>query len=235
LFWGEDHNFNYNERCDKMQETSMIPLLLITKSRENAEVFINELIAKEDFSPHYVFKLEPAKTEYTIDQIRLIKSEIMMADSHKRLFILYSFENSSAEAQNAFLKTLEESGNNQFILVVSLLERILPTIQSRSRIIKMTEKGILEIRPELQKILEGIPQSGYGFLSDPLITGITHDNALILLDEVVMYLKGYMVKPGVTEIMRKAMEVKSLIQNNNANPQLSIDSFFIFYKKKINQ
>ena len=74
-----------------------------------------------------------------IDLVRKIISfsaSKSLKDAKKTALILFS-ENLTIQAQNALLKTLEEATHNvQIVLITNNLRNLLPTIRSRSRIIK---------------------------------------------------------------------------------------------------
>jgi uncharacterized Fe-S cluster-containing radical SAM superfamily protein len=61
-----------------------------------------------------------------------------------KVVIISGFENATTEAQNSFLKVLEELPNNTFVvLITNELDRVLPTIRSRSFIVNfMYLKGV---------------------------------------------------------------------------------------------
>ena len=61
--------------------------------------------------------------------------------------IINSIENATAEAQNAFLKNLEEPQENLFyILTTNSLAKVLPTITSRCEVIKLKNLKTKEIK-----------------------------------------------------------------------------------------
>lgn len=70
-----------------------------------------------------------------IDEVRdMIGKANLMAQSPYRIFVIENIERMPMEAQNSFLKTLEEPpGKTMFILTTSRLMDVLPTIQSRVR------------------------------------------------------------------------------------------------------
>lgn len=71
----------------------------------------------------------------SIDEIReLIRKTSLTAQSKHRIIILENIERMPIEAQNSFLKTLEEPiGKTIFLLTTTQINKVLPTIQSRVR------------------------------------------------------------------------------------------------------
>ena len=84
-----------------------------------------------------------------IDEIRNIRYEASLKpyEGMKRVFIINDAEKMTEEAQNAFLKLLEEPPQNHiFILTSSNVGGLLPTVLSRCKVLKFTSLGESEIR-----------------------------------------------------------------------------------------
>jgi len=81
---------------------------------------------------------ENNKEALKIDQIREIISRCnMSSQSRYKVVVLQSIGRMTVEASNALLKTLEEPpGRTLFIMTTSNVQEVLPTILSRSRLIK---------------------------------------------------------------------------------------------------
>ena len=95
-----------------------MPLILIAKSKKETAAYIEKFIKTHKFIKSKLFRIYPVKNEILISQIREMKKEIKYSSRLPRLFIFYSFDKATLEAQNALLKSLEEAGStNQFILV----------------------------------------------------------------------------------------------------------------------
>jgi len=79
-------------------------------------------------------------TGWTIESIRQIKHFISQKpfNHSNKIIIIYQADNLNSESQNAILKTLEEPGNdNYLILTTSKPSKLLPTIISRCQTIKL--------------------------------------------------------------------------------------------------
>ena len=77
---------------------------------------------------------KPDKTVFSVDQVRKINSDAMIKPNQacRKVMILCNCEQMNDEAQNAFLKTLEEPpGRVQFILITTSSKLLLDTIRSR--------------------------------------------------------------------------------------------------------
>lgn len=209
----------------------MLPLIFISNSLEKQERFIQDFLKKETFLPYFIYKIKPVKTEISIDQIRAIKKEIIFSIPSKRLIIVYAFDTASLEAQNAFLKTLEEKNEkNQFILLVNDIGRILPTIISRSKTL-LDSNDTQEVQTTNTVLEELEEKKDFSFLKHT--SGINREDALKLFDLLIVQLREQLAEGSKLKavILKKALIQKSLLLNNNLNPQLAVDSFLLFYKK----
>jgi DNA polymerase-3 subunit delta' len=85
------------------------------------------------------FYLEPVKNQISIDQIRELiwKISLKPSKANYKVAIVDSANRMTLEAQNCFLKTLEEPKGNSVIILISESENLLlPTIVSRCQKIK---------------------------------------------------------------------------------------------------
>ena len=86
------------------------------------------------------YRVLKGKQSIGVDEIRDIIEEISKKpyESDKKVVILYEADSMTDQAQNAFLKTIEEPPNNVFIILIcENLEAILDTIRSRCQIHKL--------------------------------------------------------------------------------------------------
>lgn len=199
-------------------------------------MYITEQKKKLGIPDYNLFTVSPLKTEITIEQIRELKKELVYIPQGKRLVVLYSFDNANLEAQNAFLKTLEEKNdNNHFILVCENKGTVLPTILSRCITVSLDDhREPYLIRPETTELLTSIQKGDLGFLAYETIQKITREDALVLIDEIIVYYgKKLKRDTQAVSIIKKGMLLKGLLKNNNLNPQLTIDSLLIFIKKQL--
>ncbi|MDR3259439.1 MAG: DNA polymerase III subunit [Fusobacteriaceae bacterium] len=77
-----------------------------------------------------------------VDNVREIiqKSSVTSFEGKNKIFILKDVQNMKKEATNALLKLIEEPNNNCFYIMLTNSLNILPTIKSRSIILKIKEK-----------------------------------------------------------------------------------------------
>ena len=102
------------------------------------------------FSPDVIFVRKDAdKKEFTVNLIRLIKDSLYIAPNEleKRVYILEDTETMNANAQNAFLKMLEEPPSYVvFLLLCSNTENLLETVKSRAPILYTEKLSVDEIQ-----------------------------------------------------------------------------------------
>jgi len=80
-------------------------------------------------------KVDIEKGIITVDIIRRLYSMTKTIETSKRLIVIDYAERMGVQAQNAFLKLLEEPGiNTHFILLTHTISKLLPTIRSRVQI-----------------------------------------------------------------------------------------------------
>lgn len=199
----------------------MIPLLVISHSKQALTRFLKDKASEEQ---SIITSLTPQATEYSINEIREINREVHIHQPLKRIYILEQFENSSIEAQNSFLKLLEEPPQNvEFILVASNPYNLLPTILSRTKIIRLDTVK----REELdQKLSRAISSMDYSFF-----TASSKEDAMHFLIQMCLYYREHYKITQAPKIMREILRTYQLVQNNNLNPQLALDHLLIFIEK----
>ncbi|OGK21799.1 hypothetical protein A2866_03485 [Candidatus Roizmanbacteria bacterium RIFCSPHIGHO2_01_FULL_39_8] len=214
----------------------MLPIILISQKITSAKKFLREFADEEKIAPYDIFTYSPLKNEITIHQIREIKKNVRMKTGFPRLIVLFDFDSASSEAQNAFLKTLEEKGEeNFFVLVVKNEAKLLPTIRSRSRTQRLTSAKDEKIAEDpLYKLLALIQRgTDLKFLNTQELNSLTRDKAILIFDRVILIYRD-MLKKGdmeTAQVLKKVMEIKFLVEQNNVNPQLAVDNLLIFIWK----
>jgi DNA polymerase-3 subunit delta' len=111
----------------------------------------NQIQRLEQVDLHIVKKPED-RTEIIVDQMRELQYLLMLSphETRYKIALILNFEQSSDEAQNAFLKTLEEAPPRAVLLLhAESPESLLPTISSRCEIIRLRPLGIQELADKL--------------------------------------------------------------------------------------
>lgn len=209
----------------------MIPIILVCQNKKLINQFVEK--KRKDFKA-IIIKLKPQKTKYSIDDIKQLNREAHIFHPRIRIYFLEDFHLSSLPAQNAFLKLLEEPPiNTQFILSVPNIHLLLPTIISRTKVIKLEKKeeGKEEknfVTQELEKIIN---QKSKKILFSSFTLN-DKEKAADFLEKIIIFFKKRLVfDNNASSIIKEAIQVKNLLKNNNLNPQLTIDHLLIFIYK----
>ncbi|MBO3442189.1 DNA polymerase III subunit delta' [Clostridium botulinum C] len=155
-------------------------------------------VEKRDYVDIIQWRIEKNKQSIGVDNIRDIIKEVNKKpyEEDKKVIIIYQGERMTIEAQNAFLKTIEEPPKGVFIiLLTSNLQFMLETIKSRCQVHKLKrlnfkdmERYIKREYPNLddnevrQVIIfsDGIPGRCKIFLEDESFKEIRHNIIKIL-------------------------------------------------------
>lgn len=124
---------NPNEDLRKIQSNSHPDLLIITK--------------------------EEKKRDIPVDAVREITGFLSLtaAISKHRIIIINAIDDLNRNSNNAILKTLEEPPTNVFLFLINHNSaKVLDTIKSRCRLIKIANPNYLDFKEILIKNLEGI-------------------------------------------------------------------------------
>ena len=174
----------------------------IGKSLLAEEMALSILGAEEirEYADIYKFKKFSNKNSMGVDEIRQIVDEINKkpVEGNKKVIIIYRGDKMTENAQNAFLKTVEEPPAGVYIIILSeSLELILDTIKSRCQVHKLTNLSYdemnlifkekeLSLNPqELRAVLayaDGVPGRAYAFLNDEEYKAIREECLMILLN-----------------------------------------------------
>lgn len=153
----------------------------------------------------------------------------------KQVAIIYEAEKLTPQAQNSFLKTLEESSDDTiYILCVDNEKNVLPTIYSRSKPIYINQ-GITNATGEVKpKILDQdlVEQFGY-------IDSISKEKVkcLELLSEIEEYFRQELEKEikndninssrAISERLKYIQETRDKI-NSNCNKKLVLEALLLY-------
>lgn len=192
----------------------MIPLIFVTDNKKKVIDYLSKYLNID----YFFFEITPKKEKFSIDDIREVKKEIFIFNNKIRVYFFDNFQNSSLEAQNSFLKILEEAPVNiLFVLTVDNENKLLPTILSRAKIIKFLSKKN-QLTDEKRKILNDFFKKNY------LDLKIIED---INIDDLILFLRENLNKKNYNLILKDALEIKSLNEKNNLNIRLALDHLFI--------
>jgi DNA polymerase III gamma/tau subunit len=210
----------------------MIPLLIISGEKKLIEDYIDKKVKTDD---NLFFEILPLTKEYSIEDIKNLIKETKVFHPKVRVYFLADFHLSSIPAQNSFLKLLEEPPSNvQFVLSTYNKYSLLPTIISRVKIIKLGGENLIKIDQILRKDLEDlIENQNIKILNQSIFSQMKRDVALNLLSQLVIFFRERLAEDkNASAVIKEVIRLKNLLENNNLNPQLTVDQTLIFIWKK---
>jgi len=160
---------------------------------------------------------------YKIEKISDTKELIKQTNVslNPTVYLINDFDDASVEAQNAFLKRLEEPQDNlSFVLTAKKEDRVLPTIISRCRVIRLTSKKEIYKADEdlVLKFLESDISGKFG-----VILKITkREDAVEFLEKIIINANKI---HNIREIKQADMTLSRI--NQNANPTLQLTNFVL--------
>jgi DNA polymerase III delta prime subunit len=167
-------------------------------------------------------------TGWGIDQVRSAKKFLAQKpfNHDNKIILIQESHNLNTEAQNALLKTLEEPGNNNFlILTTSKPSALLPTIISRCFTFK------LNYRVETDPKTKILTKTG-SVKKDLLVSeefGKNKDDILPLLEEQLKLYQQKLIECPSKDIAKTTEKIIKSIQMIHANvdPKSALDYFFL--------
>src|SRR3989338_467362 len=207
----------------------MIPILVLSKNSKLINKYIGDLKINCLF-----FEVIPLTKEYSIDDIKGLIKETKVFNPKTRIYFLANFHLSSIPAQNSFLKLLEEPPSNvQFILSTDNKNNLLPTIVSRVKVVKL--KGINE-RGKVDKFvvdeMESLINQSTKIIPLTQFKITDKESAKNLLIQIIFFFKDRLDSDrNSPQIIKEIIRLKGLLENNNLNPQLTVDQVLIFIWK----
>lgn len=153
---------------------------------------IREQLAAKSADPYHNIEI-PRATSIQIGQIRELRLALTrsMSGGNKRVVILSEADMMNSQAQNAFLKTLEEPHDNTLLILTSSNPtRFLPTILSRCQEIRFDILSAAEIEQALIE-REELPSAQAGFLAR--LSAGSYSQAQSLVGEDVQEMRNQIV------------------------------------------
>lgn len=210
----------------------MLPLILETTNEKARMSFIEEFMTEQKIHTYNYFTYEPEGKELSIKQVREIIAETTFHSTESRLFHVLKFDTASAEAQNAFLKTLEEHQSNlYFILSVEQSGSLLPTIRSRSRVVKLAKKASKQLSGELTSLVDALASGKL-----PALFQITNkigkgDYLEFFESMIALYRERLGTDQHAPQVLKTLIKQQNLLKHNHVDPQTTIDNALIVIYK----
>ncbi len=208
------------------------------------------LLVEKNHHPDFIF-IAPQKREIQIDQIRDLQKEIYLKPvlAKMKIVVINDAHCLNTQAQNCFLKTLEEPKEQTiFILITSLPAVLLGTIQSRCETIKFypskNQAISLEFEDSLKVAKEFLTKDllyKLLFIKDLFPKGKEDDGrkeSFLLLESMIWHLRKALWLRTQGEVNKSALlktkkaihlteEAKMLLQTTNVNPRLLLENLIL--------
>ncbi|MDP2910427.1 MAG: hypothetical protein Q8N58_01410 [bacterium] len=212
---------------------------------EFAKFFVNQDITKGT-CPDFIL-IEPENDNIQISQIRNLIQKLYFKpySAEHKLAIIDKADSMTQEAQNCFLKFLEEPSDKSFlILITAYPNMLLPTILSRVQKIRFFSNQERELNNQLVSDLIKISDSD---LADRFkyAKDVSKENLKEILDTWLIYLRKALIfkvsdsQPGdksgladsspekLKEIIKQIQSTQFLLSTTNINSKLALEILLI--------
>lgn len=196
---------------------------LITGPTEFASKYIEEFLEDHKFKEHEIYKFEEI---VRIDDARRIKEKLSYSMLSQKIFIFFS--GMTIEAQNALLKSIEESDESTYFIFCSKkYGDYLSTIYSRCQVI--SPKTFESSEPSLKDLFKGKISLTYSDIDKvSLATGKKINQLLPELRKIVLASEtSYEARKAYFTYCKKLMSLTSLADINNVNEKVILESIFL--------
>lgn len=179
----------------------------------NGEDFINQLVGSKLTFPF-------AK----IEDVRKLNDFLRLKLTEKTVVMLNDFDKSSEEAQNAFLKALEEPQPNlTFILVATNIDAVLPTIVSRCEVREFLISN-LHLTKEKEEEMQGFINSDVGEKLKFISKITKRDEAIKFANDLSV--TSHQKLPEDWKVAQEALKLKRNLEANG-NVSLQLTNFVV--------
>lgn len=201
--------------------------LIIVGTESQSQLYVENYIAENNFTP---YEVERFFEKIKIEDSRNIKKALFLKVKKQKLFVFFS--GLTIEAQNALLKSIEESDENiHFIFCIQKEDELLPTIRSRCSITNLSNNS--EIDRSLCDLVEKIANEKDNSWADVdlLISSVSELDMEILLPNLrFLLLDAVEKKKKVANyyiFCRRFLGLLPLSQNNNVNQKVILEKVFV--------
>lgn len=190
---------------------------------------ITRILSERSVSTHDAITIAPGGPSLTVDDVRGIISRLSIRplSSPRHGVVVRDAHTMTAEAQNAFLKTLEEPpGAALIILETYQPDALLPTILSRCQLVNLgsapsyTDDQLSECMSTITTLIQS-PVGKRLQIIDTLTR--TRDDALAFVNVAICTLEQELKQRGRSAILLRALLTARTQILGNVNPKLALD------------
>lgn len=206
--------------------------IIISSSSESIQEKLKEVSSKINHlfnSNNPDLKIIDSNSGWGIEEIREIKKFLSQKpfNHQSKLVVIQEAENLKTEAQNALLKTLEEPGeNNYLILTTNNPSSLLPTIISRCQIIRTIPKSEAKSTVKEIVITKNIAKD---LIQSELISQKKEEVLPFLKIQLELLQKKLTENPNLetANLIKKIIKAMSMV-GSNVDPKSALDYVFLF-------
>jgi DNA polymerase III gamma/tau subunit len=208
----------------------MQSLILISKDIQKLKDEALNLAKKEKVSK---FDVDITETEKAlgIGDIRNIQKKIFLTpvSGDRKAVIVQAFYGATPDAQNAFLKLLEEPPQSAIIIVlVTSVDFLLPTILSRCTVINLDKQRKLsqeQIIKNLAVLNNEIRKNALKLAQD---NSKDKETALIFLEDLIITAEENLEEDiSLGKKMKMLQKTHTIIKTTNVNPRFALENLFL--------
>lgn len=193
-----------------------------------AEEWIKTLLTERSVAPHDTIAVSPDPTSIGIEMIRATISRLAIHPiaGKRHAVVIHHAHAMTPEAQNAFLKTLEEPpGEALIILETDQPDSLLPTVLSRCHTIRLPSPR----EHQQNEVLELLLASSVGERLKMIDSiGKTRDDALLFVDRAINALHNNLANgTGNPNLLRALLTARTQLLGN-ITPKLALDAAFLY-------
>lgn len=212
----------------------MQSFIIVSKDIQKAKELVQAMAKERKISKFDIFSLETEKAVGIAD-IRGLSKQIFLKpmQGEQKMVVLEAFFGITVDAQNAFLKVLEEPPLSTTIIILANSNFFLPTVLSRCLLIeqdkeisidKTEEKEILEIISSLETLGVGERLK--------LAQDLAKDKqqTLIFLEKLIIITRNQMVKNQQLSLGKNLEVLQKYykeLKQSNVNLRLSLENLFL--------
>ncbi|MBI4066467.1 hypothetical protein HY411_02010 [Candidatus Gottesmanbacteria bacterium] len=204
-------------------------------SRDERSDHINKLLNERSVSPHDIITIVPEPMSIGVDSVRSVEVRLSIhpVASNCHAVIVRDAHAMTLDAQNAFLKTLEEPpGDALIILETSQPDALLPTILSRCQLVnlgntsyKQKKEEILQCIDTLKYLMDASPGKRLKKIDE--LAKTREDTAAFVDSAITALRKELITSHAHARLLRALLTARSHILRN-ITPKLALDSVFLY-------
>ena len=211
----------------------MQSIIISGKNTEKLREEAQKICGQEKISEYDINIIQTEKM-LGIGDIRNLQNKIFLKPlGDKKAVIVEMFSGATNQAQNAFLKILEEPPANTIIIIlVASLDFILPTVLSRCNLITV-KSAIKPTDEDREKIISMFKNMK---ISDALVIASNNsrdkETALSFLENLITVMdnnidKGMFTHTESKNILKKLQKAYTIIKSTNVNLRFALENLFL--------